>query len=173
MACLNRAKASQARFYNMGRRVADSFAPGDLVRLSQRNLKTSHPSSKLDVRRIGPFPVDCMVGTNAVKLLLPPALRRLHPVFNLSLITRYLPPESTDRASDLPVVTRLVEEFLSANTATRVVGYRRSSTGLDEYLLHFGDDTGLNDVWTPLSSIPPFVFPALLEYQAGLAVCYD
>lgn len=168
VACLERAKSSQECFYNRGRRVADSFAPGNLVWLSRRNLKTSHPSNKLDVRRIGPFPVERMIGTNAVKLALPPALRRLHPVFNLSLITRYLPPRTTDRASDLPVVTCLAEDFLSANTVTRVVGFRQRPAGGDEYLLRFGNDTGLNDVWTPLSSIPPFVFPALLEYQARL-----
>lgn len=166
--CLRAAKASQARFYNKGRRVADSFAPGDLVWLSRRNLKTSRPSNKLDVRRVGPFPVIKMVGSNAVKLELPPAFRRLHPVFNLSLISRYLPPATTDRASDLPVVTRLAEYFLSTNTVTHVVGYRRSPDGVDEYLLRFGDDTGLNDTWTSLPSIPPFVFPALLAYQARL-----
>lgn len=166
---LAQAKADQARFYNKGRRVADHFAPGDLVWLSRRNLKTARPSSKLDVRRVGPFPVDRMVGTNAVKLVLPPAFRRLHPVFNLSLISRYVAPISTDRVSDLPVLTRLAEEFLASNTVTHVRGFRQSAAGEFEYLLRFGDgDDGLNDAWTPISSIPPFVFPALLAYQARL-----
>lgn len=167
--CLAEAKASQARFYNKGRRVADSFSPGDLVWLSRRNLKTSRPSNKLDVWRVGPFPVVRMVGTNAVRLALPLTFRRLHPVFNLSLISCYFPPETTDRASDLPVVTCLAEDFLSANTITHVVGFRRSPGGVDEYLLRFGDNTGLNNAWTPLPSIPPFVLPALLDYQARLS----
>lgn len=86
------AKKQQALYHNRSRRPADTYSPGDLVWLSRRNLKTSRPCNKLDVRRVGPFRVDHMVGKNAVKLFLTPALKRLHPVFNLSLTSRYVPP---------------------------------------------------------------------------------
>lgn len=142
--------------------MAESFAPGDLVWLSRRNLETTRPSNKLDVRHVGPFPVDRMIGTNAVKLILSPSSRRLHPVFNLALISCFIPPVDTDCVSDLPSITCLAEDFLARHTVTKVVGFRRSPSRVHEYLLRFGDESGLNDVWTPLSSVPPFVLPTLL-----------
>lgn len=128
---LTRAKASQACSHNRGRRVADHFLPGDLVWLSCGNLKKSRPSNKLNVWQVELFAVDQMVGTNAVKLVLPSSFPWLHPVFNFSLITRYLPPASTDWASDLPVITCLADDFLASNTFTCVLGFQNSPANVD------------------------------------------
>lgn len=168
---LDFAKQQQARFHNRKRRPADSYAPGDLVWLSRRNLKTSRPCNKLDVRRVGPFRVDRMVGKNAVKLLLSPAFKRLHPVFNLSLITRFIPSVDVTRDSDLPILTSLANDFINDGSVTRVLQFRRASSGADEYLLRHGDASGLNDTWTSLADVPPYVFPALLQFHSTF--CYD
>lgn len=165
MDMLAQAKRSQAKFYNAGRRVADVFSQGDLVWLSRRNLKTSRPFSKLDVRRVGPFPVDHMVGTNTVKLLLPAEYRRLHPVFDISLIKRYIPPVDVSRDTDLPILTELADGLSAAHGIRAVLAFRRSVTGADEYLVRFGSESGLDDAWTPLSAIPPSIFPLLLSYH--------
>lgn len=162
---LAQAKRSQAKFYNAGRRVADVFSQGDLVWLSRRNLKTSRPFSKLDVRRVGPFPVDHMVGTNTVKLLLPAEYRRLHPVFDISLIKRYIPPVDVSRDTDLPILTELADGLSAAHGIRAVLAFWRSVTGADEYLVRFGSESGLDDAWTPLSAIPPSIFPLLLSYH--------
>lgn len=162
---LDFAKAQQARFHNRKRRPADEYAPGDLVWLSRRHLKMSRPFNKLDVRRVGPFLVDKMIGRNAVKLHLSPAFRRLHPVFNLSLITRFVPSVDVSRDSDLPILTSLANDFINDGAISNVLAFRRSPLGADEYLLRYGDASGLNDTWTALADIPPYVFPALLDFH--------
>lgn len=166
-ASLRLSKSRQAHFHNRHRRPAEHYAPGDLVWLSRRHLKTSRPCNKLDVRRVGPFRVDHMVGNNAVKLHLTPSFKRLHPVFNLSLISRFVPATDSSRESDLPIITGLADEFLKDFAVTHVLDFCRSSSGADEYLLRFGDTSGLNDAWTPLSLLPPSLFPSLLDYHAA------
>lgn len=164
---LRQGKTRQAFFHNQHRRPADVFHPGDLVWLSRRHLKTSRPCNKLDVRRVGPFRVDKMIGCNAVKLHLTPAFKRLHPVFNLSLISCFVPAADLSRASDLPIVTGLANDFLQGFSITHVMDFRRSPVGADEYLLRFGDSSGLDDAWTPLALIPPSIFPALMDYHVS------
>lgn len=165
-ASLQLSKTQQAHFHNRHRRPADHYAPGDLVWLSRRHLKTTRPCSKFDVRRVGPFRVDHMVGRNAVKLHLTPAFKRLHPVFNLSLVSRFVPGTDFSRDSDLPIITGLADEFLRDFSITHVLGFRRAPTGADEYLLRFEDNSGLNDAWMLLSLIPPSLFPSLLDFHA-------
>jgi hypothetical protein len=48
-------------------------------------MKTSHLSSKLDYKLIGPYPILERVGSNTYKLDLPPSIK-IHPVFHLSLL---------------------------------------------------------------------------------------
>jgi hypothetical protein len=63
---------------------------GDKIWLSRRNIRTTRPSQKLDVKRLGPFPIEEVVGTGqlAYRLRLPSQLR-IHPVFHVSLLEPY------------------------------------------------------------------------------------
>ena len=70
---------------NRRRRPAPQFVPGQLVWLIRRHVATTRPSSKLDVRRLGPFPVIGPVGNSAFRLQLPPSMK-IHPVFHVSLL---------------------------------------------------------------------------------------
>jgi len=84
---LAKAKDDMARYYNQRRTPAPTYAPGDRVYLDASDIHTTRPSKKLSHRRLGPFPVEQRVGTNAYRLTLPPSMKRLHPVFNVVKLT--------------------------------------------------------------------------------------
>ena len=84
---LSKAKDDMARYYNQRRTPAPTFAPRDNVYLNAADIQTTRPSKKLSHRRLGPFPVERQIGTNAYRLTLPPSMKRLHPVFNVIKLT--------------------------------------------------------------------------------------
>jgi len=88
---LAKAKDDMARYYNQRRSPAPTFAPGDKVYLDSADIQTTRPSKKLSHRRLGPYPVSRRVGKYAYRLILPPSMKRLHPVFNVMKLT--LAPE--------------------------------------------------------------------------------
>lgn len=106
-----------------------------------------------------------MVGRNAAKLTLPAEFKRLHPVFNLSLLSRYVSPVDVTRPPDRPILTGLAEDLNRVCGVTHVMGFRKSSSGADEYLLRFGMAPGLDDSWVPLADIAPSIFPSLLDFH--------
>jgi hypothetical protein len=59
---LERAQAKYKETYDAQHKEAPTFEPGDLVWLSRRHIMTMRPSSKLDVRRLGPFKILEAVG---------------------------------------------------------------------------------------------------------------
>jgi hypothetical protein len=87
---------------------------GDMVWLEGTNLKFTHPKSKLDVKRYGPFPITKEISPVVFQLTLPPQWR-IHNVFHASLLTLYKeteehgdnfaqpPPELIDRQEEYEV----------------------------------------------------------------------
>ena len=66
------------------------FEVGEYVLLHTRNLPLRIPGSwKLKPVWIGPYKVEEVVGPNAYRLALPDAFKRLHCVFNISVLKRY------------------------------------------------------------------------------------
>ena len=49
---------------------------------------------KLAPRYIGPFEIRSKVGEVAYRLVLPPDLSRIHPVFHMSMLRKYIPDPS-------------------------------------------------------------------------------
>jgi hypothetical protein len=82
-AALKKAKDDMARYYDRRRTPAPNYEPGDRVYLDSSDIRTTRPSHKLAHRYLGPFVVEARVGRSAYRLKLPPALNRLHPVFNV------------------------------------------------------------------------------------------
>ena len=77
---LAKAKDDMARYYNRCRSPAPTFSPGDMVYLDSEDIQTTRPSKKLSHRHLGPYPVERCVRKYASCLILPPPMRRLHPV---------------------------------------------------------------------------------------------
>ena len=75
---------SQAVYYNK-RTKARTYNVGDMVYLRSKNIRTSRPNKKLDLKNLGPFAVTDVIGTQAYRLRLPPTMR-IHPVFHVSLL---------------------------------------------------------------------------------------
>ncbi|KAJ9507470.1 hypothetical protein QJQ45_006509 [Haematococcus lacustris] len=83
------AQQRQAYMANKGRKEVE-YHTGQLVLLSTKNLRMKPgKAKKLLPRFIGPFKVLEHVGPVAVRLDLPQAMARMHPVFHVSLLRPY------------------------------------------------------------------------------------
>ena len=87
---------------NRRRRPAPTLLPRAKVWLLRRNISTICPSSKLDVRRLGPFTIIGQVGTSSFRLDLPPSLN-IHPVFHVSLVEPHVANTFFGRIERLPL----------------------------------------------------------------------
>ena len=70
-----------------------SFSTGDLVFLKVSPMKgvmRFGKKGKLVPRYIGPFEIRSRVGEVAYRLVLPPELSRIHPVFYMSMSRKYI-----------------------------------------------------------------------------------
>lgn len=89
---------------------APEFKVGDLVWLNRRNIETTRPSQKLDVKQLGPFEITKVVGESkaAFELKLPPQWR-IHPVFHSSLLEPYRGNTIEGRNQLIPQPPELVD----------------------------------------------------------------
>ncbi|RYO53499.1 hypothetical protein AA0116_g10984 [Alternaria tenuissima] len=88
---LEKAQRTNAKWYNTSR-LPLHFAEGDSVLLRSKNITTSRPSKKMDVRYLRPFTVTKKIGKLAYRLDLPPSMARIHPVFNIALLEPWHEP---------------------------------------------------------------------------------
>jgi len=82
---LEEAQERMQRYTDPTRKEPPAFQIGDLVMLSGRNIKTCSPSKKLDHKNHGPFQIEKIVSTLAVRLTLPRKWK-IHNVFHVSLL---------------------------------------------------------------------------------------
>ena len=82
---------------------APEIKVGDKVWLNRRNIRTTRPSRKFDVKRMGPFRVLELVGDAklACKLELPVQMQ-IHPVFHVSLLEPYRESTLPGRVQAIP-----------------------------------------------------------------------
>ena len=77
------------RYADRGRKETEVWEKGDRVLLSTKDLVfKERPTKKLTERYVGPYAIEEVVLSNAVKLQLPSSMR-IHPVVNISRIVRY------------------------------------------------------------------------------------
>jgi hypothetical protein len=88
---LKQAATDMARHYNTHRSSKETFKAGDMVWLDSRNIKTVRPAKKLDDKWFGPFEIQEALPGNAYRLKLTDPFKRLHPVFNITLLRRFNP----------------------------------------------------------------------------------
>ena len=85
---IEEAQERMRRYADPARKKPPAYQVGDLVMLSGRNIKTRRPTKKLDHKNHGPFQVEKIVSSLAVRLTLPRNWR-IHNVFHVSLLEPY------------------------------------------------------------------------------------
>ena len=99
-AYLQKAQQRQKSYADTRRREM-TFAVGDKVLLSTKNLRLAAPGSrKLLPRYVGPFEVIQRVGEVAYKFALPGSMK-IHNVFHVSLLAKY---EATGPCQPPPIL---------------------------------------------------------------------
>ena len=71
------------------RAEAPSYAVGDAVMLSTKNLRLNRPSRKLGHKYIGPFQIERVISPTAVRLTLPQGWRT-YPTFHVSEVEPFV-----------------------------------------------------------------------------------
>jgi len=102
-------------------RVHVTFRVGDEVVLSTRNLKFDIPR-KMWPKFIGPFKVTKVISDNAYELELPESMKRLHPVFNVDLLKKYVRGFGPQPSRPPPLVVTDTFERLEVQA---IIGHKR------------------------------------------------
>jgi len=85
-AALKKVQEEMKRYADKKRKEAEDWKKGNRVMLSTKDLVfKERPMRKLVERYVGPYEIEEVVSTNAVKLRLPSSMR-IHPVVNVSQI---------------------------------------------------------------------------------------
>ena len=88
------------------------------------------PSKKLTERYVGPYAIEEVVSSNAVKLRLPSSMR-IHPVVNVSRIMRYKEQMKGQKKEEgKPIEVEGVEEW-----KVEKVLNKKKIRGVDKYLI--------------------------------------
>ncbi|KAF9810337.1 hypothetical protein IEO21_06996 [Rhodonia placenta] len=88
-------------YYDKHVQEAPVFAPGDKVWLDARNLRLKQPSKKLSPKRLGPYAVRRKLGDLDYELVLPKSVP-VHPVFHVSLLSKYTRSDIPGREPEEP-----------------------------------------------------------------------
>ena len=102
-----------------------SFSPGDLVFLKVSPIKgvmRFGKKGKLAQRYTGPFEIQSRVGEVAYSLVLPPELSRIHPVFHISMLRKFISdPSRTLQPQAVKISKDLTNEGYPVATVDRQV----------------------------------------------------
>jgi len=87
---LEAARQRMMKSANKRRTTNVTFEVGDQVLLSTKNIQLKHKGcSKLSARFIGPFTIVEKINPVAFKVDLPATMKKIHPVFHVSLLRKY------------------------------------------------------------------------------------
>ena len=91
---------------NRRRRPAPVLVPSQKVWLLRRSISTTRPSSKLDVRRLGPFAIIGPIGSSAYRLDLTPSMH-IHLLFHFSLLEPHVTNTFPGRVVEVPLPSQV------------------------------------------------------------------
>ena len=111
---LKRSQETMKKNYNKKKSQAREYRAGDKVWLEGTNIRMGRPIGKLNDKRQGPFEVIKKEGKSAYRLRLPTTWKKIHPVFNESLLTPFVPasfPSQGKQDPPPPIIVEGEEEY--------------------------------------------------------------
>jgi len=148
---LTQAKEDYKRHADLHRISGTSLEVGDFVYLNRKNINTRRPSSKLDYKLLGPFPIIEKVNPVAFRLQLP-ATMKIHPVFHRSLLEKAT-------LSDIPDRTQLDTPQIEAESTVeyeinKILNSRINSLTQElEYLISWTGYSKEENSWEPATAL--------------------
>ena len=132
---------------------------GDQVLISTVNFNNLQGPRKLQDAFVGPFVVTKFYGPNAVEVILTGEFERKHPVFPISLLKRYNPPENEEIRGSQPrprVVVPVLpsdgeKKFLKILRQKRV---KQDNKDIILYLVRYKNKSADHDEWLPAEKVP-------------------
>jgi len=142
-AALKKTQEEMKRYVDRRRKETEKWEKGDRVLLSTKNLVfKERPSKKLMERYVGPYVIEEVVLSNAVKLCLPSSMR-IHLVVNVSQIVRYKEQVKGQKKEEgKPVEVEGVEEW----EVEKILNKKRVR-GMEKYLIRWKGFTAEGGTW--------------------------
>ena len=142
-AALRKTQEEMKRYADRGRKETEVWERGDQVLLSTKDLVfKERPSKKLTERYVGPYVIEEVVLSNAVKLHLPSSMR-IHPVVNVSRIVRYKEQVKGQKVEE----GKLVEIEGVEEWEMEKILNKRKIRGVVKYLVWWKGFTVEEDTW--------------------------
>ena len=142
-AVLQKTQEEMKRYADRSRKETEKWKKGDRILLSTKDLVfKERPTKKLMERYVGPYVIEEVVSTNAVKLRLLPSMR-IHPVVNVSWIVRYKEQiKGQKKEEGKPVKVEGVEEW-----EVEKILNKKKMRGVEKYLIRWKGFTVEGDTW--------------------------
>jgi len=142
-AALRKTQEEMKRYADRGRKETEKWKKGDRVLLSTKDLVfKERPSKKLMERYIGPYMIEEVVSSNAVKLRLPSSMR-IHLVVNVSRIVKYKEQVKGQKKEEgKPVEVEGVEEW-----EVEKILNKKKMRGVEKYLIRWKGFMVEGDTW--------------------------
>ena len=131
------------KYVDRGRKETEGWKKGDRVLLSTKDLVfKERPTKKLMERYMGPYVIEEVVSSNAVKLKLP-SLMRIHPVVNISWIVRYKEQVKGQKKEE----GKLVEVEEVEEWEVKKILNKKRMRGVEKYLVRWKGFMVEGDIW--------------------------
>jgi len=142
-AALWKTQEEMKRYADRSRKETEKWKKGDRILLSTKDLVfKERPTKKLTERYVGPYVIEEVVSTNAVKLRLPSSMR-IYPVVNVSRIVRYKEQVKGQRKEKgKPVEIEGIEEW-----EVEKILNKKKIRGVEKYLVQWKGFTAEGDTW--------------------------
>ena len=142
-AALRKTQEEMKRYADRGRKETEVWKKRDRVLLSTKDLVfKERPSKKLMERYVGPYAVEEVVSSNAVKLWLPSSIR-IHLVINVSQIIRYKEQVKGQKKEERKLVeVEGVEEW-----EVEKILNKKKMREIEKYLIRWKGFTAEGDTW--------------------------